>query len=72
MKNSLLLLTLPFLLSPRPAEARGQEGTKPNILFIAVDDLRPELGCYGNTIIKSPHIDQLAKQGMVFQQACWQ
>ncbi len=34
--------------------------SKPNILFIAIDDLRPELGCYGNDIIKSPYIDQLA------------
>jgi arylsulfatase A-like enzyme len=39
---------------------------KPNILFIAVDDLRPELGCYGRGHIKSPNIDRLAKQGVVF------
>ncbi|WP_206028747.1 hypothetical protein [Thalassoroseus pseudoceratinae] len=31
---------------------------KPNILFIAVDDLRPELGCYGNKAI-TPNIDRL-------------
>jgi len=42
---------------------------KLNILFIAVDDLRPELGCYGNTIVKSPHIDRLAEQGMTFTRA---
>jgi len=28
------------------------QSTKPNILFIPVDDLRPEMGCYGNTIVK--------------------
>ena len=39
---------------------------RPNILFIAVDDLRPELGCYGNNIIKSPNIDKLANVGRVF------
>jgi iduronate 2-sulfatase len=39
---------------------------KPNILFIPVDDLRPELGCYGNTMIKTPNIDKLAKQGVTF------
>ena len=39
---------------------------KPNILFIAIDDLRPELGCYGNDIIHSPNIDKLASQGIVF------
>jgi len=40
-----------------------------NILFIAIDDLRPELGCYGNEIIKSPNIDRLASSGMVFKHA---
>jgi len=39
---------------------------KPNILFIAVDDLRPELGVYGNNVVKSPNIDQLAKEGSYF------
>ncbi|MCB1121827.1 MAG: sulfatase [Verrucomicrobiae bacterium] len=40
-----------------------------NVLFIAVDDLRPVLGCYGNTIVKTPHLDQLAQQGIVFENA---
>ncbi|HXH99390.1 MAG TPA: sulfatase [Sphingobacteriaceae bacterium] len=38
-----------------------------NVLFILVDDLRPDLGCYGNTIIRTPHIDGLALQGTVFK-----
>ncbi len=42
---------------------------KPNILFIAVDDLRPELGCYGNGDIIAPNIDRLANSGMVFSNA---
>lgn len=52
---------------------RGNEKTilpdKPNILFIAVDDLRPELGCFGNTIIRSPNIDRLASQSVLFRRA---
>lgn len=42
---------------------------KPNILFIAVDDLRPELGCYGCEEIKSPNIDRLAARGAAFKRA---
>jgi len=41
----------------------------PNILFIPVDDLRPELGAYGDKFIKTPNIDRLAKQGVIFNRA---
>ncbi len=44
----------------------AQQTSRPNILFIAVDDLKPILGCYGNTLVKTPNIDRLAKMGTVF------
>lgn len=39
----------------------------PNVLFIAVDDLRPELRCYGESHMVTPHIDALANQGRLFR-----
>ncbi|MDY0169504.1 MAG: sulfatase-like hydrolase/transferase [Thermoguttaceae bacterium] len=51
------------------ADAAAAEGSRMNVLFIAVDDLRPELGCYGHPVVKSPHIDRLAARGTVFERA---
>lgn len=42
---------------------------KPNVLFIAVDDLRMNLGCYGDAQAVTPNIDQLAAQSVQFNQA---
>ena len=49
--------------------ALAQNKKQPNVLFIAVDDLRAELGCYGSTIVKSPNIDALSSQGVQFNHA---
>jgi len=42
---------------------------RPNVLLICVDDLKPVLGCYGDTRAKSPNIDRLAKRGVLFERA---
>ncbi|CAA6678070.1 MULTISPECIES: sulfatase [unclassified Lentimonas] len=38
-----------------------------NVLLILVDDLKPELGCYGSDIIQTPNMDQLAADGLLFE-----
>ncbi len=62
----LLLATLSAFLLPTNAEP-GSE--RPNVLFLAVDDLRPELGCYGAEHVHSPNIDKLAASAVTFEQA---
>ena len=62
--NKLIASALICILSIAPIIA--QEKSKPNVLFIAVDDLKTVLGCYGDKIIKTPNIDRLAKMGTVF------
>jgi arylsulfatase A-like enzyme len=51
------------------ASSAAAQTTRPNILFIAIDDLRPQLGCYGAAQMKTPNIDALAKAGVTFTHA---
>eukprot|EP00927_Polykrikos_kofoidii_P010377 TRINITY_DN14384_c0_g1_i1.p1 TRINITY_DN14384_c0_g1~~TRINITY_DN14384_c0_g1_i1.p1 ORF type:complete len:659 (+),score=54.33 TRINITY_DN14384_c0_g1_i1:39-1979(+) len=48
--------------APSPPAPRGAK----NVLFFAIDDMRPELGMYGSSRVLSPHMDDLAKTSMVF------
>lgn len=42
---------------------------RPNVLFIAVDDLRPQMRCYGEKQMVTPHLDRLAERGVRFDRA---
>ena len=63
------LLVLAAALSIPLGGLGAAEKPKLNVLFFVSDDLRTELGCYGNDIIKSPNIDRLAGRGLVFNRA---
>ncbi len=76
MSSKYLILITAFILmlaTSRCQQAEQQAAEKAdlpmNILFIAVDDLRPELGCYGKDYIHSPNIDRLATKSLVFDRA---
>ena len=45
---------------------KAEPRQRPNVLFISVDDLRPALGCYGDPLAKTPHIDRFAGSGRPF------
>ncbi|MEQ8849173.1 sulfatase [Botrimarina sp.] len=67
-----LLATLLLLAAPGYAAAAADTATpsnRLNVLFIAIDDLRPELGCYGADHVVSPNLDRLAVEGVRFNNA---
>jgi iduronate 2-sulfatase len=78
MKRSLKLapwfavvVALGALSMPSASTSSAALPPKPkyNVLFLISDDLRPELGCYGNSIIKTPNVDSLAARGTRFDRA---
>ncbi|MBI3209460.1 MAG: sulfatase [Candidatus Solibacter usitatus] len=58
-----------FLSMAGMAALPAAEPRKPNVLFIATDDLNTALGCYGHPIVKTPNLDRLAKRGVRFHRA---
>lgn len=64
-----LLIPAAFSLVFFACSEKQPEQQKPNILFIAVDDLRTELNCYGEQHMHTPNIDRLAAQGTLFERA---
>jgi len=64
-----IILFAVFLSCQPTASDKAATSRQKNVLFIAIDDLRPALGCYGKSQIKSPNIDKLADEGLLFERA---
>jgi len=65
VKKPLLLFLILVLAAPALAAAAPRY----NVLLIVADDLRPAMGCYGDTQAKTPHLDRLAARGVRFERA---
>jgi len=63
-----VLAVLVLAMAAMPAAAAGAPA-RPNVLLLAMDDLRPELGAYGYAHVKTPSIDALARQGVMLSRA---
>jgi arylsulfatase A-like enzyme len=69
LRSWLFLAALVLVVVP-PASAEAAETSRPNVLFIAIDDLNDWTGCLGgHPDVKTPHIDRLAKRGTLFTRA---
>ena len=62
MLASLLLFVL-------PVDPSSEAAPRPNVLFIAVDDLRPEISSFGVEVMQTPNLDRLAARGVRFERA---
>jgi uncharacterized sulfatase len=72
-RDPLLFIIAAMVMLPVSAteaqKSLSAEQRRPNILFIAADDLNNDLACYGHPLIKSPNIDRLAARGILFDRA---
>ena len=66
---SRLSLTLLILLSTTSSSVVAAEPPFKNVILFVTDDLSPDAGCYGNSVIKTPNIDRLARGGTLFTRA---
>lgn len=69
MNNALLKIVVVPLVFTTAATSAFSKDRKKNVLFISVDDMNNDLGCYGHPLVKSPNIDRLASKGIAFANA---
>ncbi len=70
LATALLIFAICVAASPGEALSAAERDTpRPNILWIIVDDMSANFSCYGEPLIKTPHVDELARQGTKFTRA---
>lgn len=67
--KGVILSTLWMFCTSVLAQKLPDKETSPHVIFIAIDDLRPIIGVYGDDLVQTPHIDKLASQGVTFNRA---
>ena len=65
--STLVLPLIALIFIGHPADSA--EGKRPNIIWIVIEDASPHIGCYGETAIKTPNIDQMAMDGIRYRRA---
>ncbi|MCK5176041.1 MAG: sulfatase-like hydrolase/transferase, partial [Planctomycetes bacterium] len=68
-KTNISIIAAALLLTLGIANFAGIAKAQPNVLFIAVNDLKPLRGCYGDEMAITPNIDSLADSGVTFLNA---
>jgi arylsulfatase A-like enzyme len=63
------LVTFAVILMGSVSLISAERLERPNILWIVVEDMSPHFGCYGEKSIQTPHVDRLAKEGLLFERA---
>ncbi|QDU93300.1 sulfatase family protein [Lignipirellula cremea] len=58
-----------LLLAAIPTDATAEDLARPNVLWIVAEDLCPDLGCYGNADVTTPHLDRFAREGCLYRNA---
>jgi arylsulfatase A-like enzyme len=68
MRLGFTVFVAPFVLSI-VGRGHAEDASRPNVLFIISDDMRPQLGCYGDPTAKTPNLDRLAARGRLFERS---
>lgn len=63
-----VVMTFILLILARGCSSPEKDMTRPNVLFISIDDLRPALGAFGDTLAITPNLDILAAEGITFME----